>query len=270
LDIGAHIALGDPWQGRFVSQGSVVFFVGEGENGLGKRREAWEIVNGKSLDDAKFFYIDAVPNFVNASDVKSIIASLESIPKPIRLIVIDTRSQHTAGSEENSNEVVALFIRNLIDIRKATGAAVIYVHHTGHGDQERGRGASSGFANIDLSILIKQSGDGIVISQKKCKDWQPPEPMAAVVKPVGLGYHSEQTQEEETSAVLSYLSVIITQNLNKMDTLLAESIKQTGSDNRETIRGAFYQLHGGETAAAKKAFQRAWMKYLASKAKDGA
>lgn len=263
MDLAAHVALGIEWQGHYVEQGAVVFLVGEGEGGLGKRRQAWELEHGASLDEAPFYYVDAVPNMLAAGDVSSLVAALLEIhaETPIKLVVIDTRSQHTAGADENSNEVTALFIRNLIDIRQATGACVLYSHHTGHMNADRGRGASAAFANVDFSILMRPDGDGVQIKQVKSKDWRPPTPITASVKAVQLGYRNEQTLDEETSAVLAYIDLSAQVRETKTANMLRQAIEKAGTNSRDAVRTAFYELHPGEPEAKRKAFARAWKAY---------
>lgn len=271
-DIGAHIALGQEWQGNYVEQGAVLFLVGEGENGLGKRRQAWEIVHGVNLDLAPFYFIDVVPNMLAHEDVQAVIEAVLAIHKltPVRMVVVDTKSQHTAGQPEDDNAITAAFIRNLIDIRKATGAAVLYTHHTGHSNQERGRGASSAFANVDLSILMQPNERGVVIKTMKAKDWLPHKPIQAVVRAVELGYYNDQTGEHETSAVLDYLDYAPSAKPSHMDELLQKALAQSGTNSRETVRKAFYGLHKGEAEAAKKAFNRSWSKYMNEQLAGGA
>lgn len=265
MDLGAHVAMGWKWCGRFVEQGAVVLLVGEGENGLGKRRQAWEIVHGISLDDAPIFYIDAVPNLLTNKDVQALINTLVLIhhKMPVRMVVVDTKSQHTSGQPEDDNAITAAFIRNMIEFRKATGAAVLYTHHTGHSNQERGRGASSGFANVDLSILMQPNERGVAIKSMKAKDWMPFKPIQAEIRHVELGYLNQQTEEPETSAVLHYLEEAVpSPGVNRMDKMLLEAIEKAGTNSREQVRPHFYELHSGAQEAKTKAFNRAWERYM--------
>jgi hypothetical protein len=268
MDLGAHVATGTEWEGNYIERGAVVFLVGEGENGLGKRRQAWEMEHNISLDDAPFYYINVVPNLLSGLDLAEVIEALKEIREPIRLVVVDTKSQHTAGQSEDDNSITAAFIRNLIDIRQATGAAVIYTHHTGHNNQERGRGASSAFANVDLSILLQPNEHGVVITSKKAKDWLPHKPIQARIHTVDLGYFNDQTGAPETSAVLRYEDYVATSGPTKMDRLLLQAIEEAGTNSHETVRKHFYDLHKGGADAAQKAFKRAWGKYMNKQVKN--
>ncbi len=53
--VGGHIATGKPWAGKPVTQGAVIYVVGEGGIGVPRRIRAWEqTLNGGSPIDALY------------------------------------------------------------------------------------------------------------------------------------------------------------------------------------------------------------------------
>ena len=52
LDLAFSVATGCQWHGEAVRQGGVLYFAGEGEGGLYRRKRAWEIARGQSLKEA--------------------------------------------------------------------------------------------------------------------------------------------------------------------------------------------------------------------------
>ena len=67
---------------------------------------------------------------------------------------------------------------------------MLLVHHTGHGNKERGRGASELTASLDHEFRVEQVGDDelakVVMTWTKQKDDAFPEPMAFSKLPVTL------------------------------------------------------------------------------------
>lgn len=65
-------------------------------------------------------------------------------------------------------------------IREETGATVILVHHTGHGDTHRGRGTSALPGAVDSAIMVKAGK----VSAELLKDSEQPESILFQLKPV--------------------------------------------------------------------------------------
>ena len=76
-------------------------------------------------------------------------------------------------------------MRRIIDqtrrIQEETGATVILVHHTGHGDTNRERGSSALAGAVDSSILVKNRK----MSAPLVKDGSTPEPVHFKLEPAG-------------------------------------------------------------------------------------
>lgn len=152
LDLVAAIASGSNWAGRSVTQTNVVYVAREGQIGLRARVLALEHDRGPGSQDCVHYVFEPC-NVALEDDVNALAAT--ALRHGAKFIVIDTLSASIAGRvDENSNTGMAGVIANLQRLTQMTGAAVLFVHHTGN-DRTRGpRGAYALHANPDVSIEV--------------------------------------------------------------------------------------------------------------------
>ena len=154
---GLCIARGVPFLGHATRKGGVIYQAGEGGKGLVKRLRAYKQEN-RVLDDLPFVLLPArVDLFAKDGDVDTFIAECLSwkaaLSEPLSLIVIDTFSTASPGANENASEDMSRLIAAGEAIGKATGSALMWVHHkNAAGDRERGH--TSLRANIDTAIEV--------------------------------------------------------------------------------------------------------------------
>ncbi len=202
VDISCSVATGKPFHERLVAQGPVLYIAGEGHNGLKRRFRAWEIRHQVSLDDAPIFVSNGPGCFCDAAGAKTVNAAIEaSGVKPVAVIV-DTVARNFGPGDENSTQDMTAFINGLDLIRTKYGCAVILIHHTGHADKSRGRGAMALKGALDAEYRLDKDDMGVVrMDCTKMKDFEPPHPTAFRINTVELGIFDEDGQEI-TSAVL--------------------------------------------------------------------
>ncbi|MFG3189253.1 AAA family ATPase [Streptomyces omiyaensis] len=153
LDMCGHVGTGMRWHGQFVQQGTVVYLVAEGAEGIRKRVRAWEQHHGIRMDNVRF-----LPRPVQAlSPEWEVLTEVMRRLKPV-LIVVDTQARVTVGVEENSNTEMGRVVDRLDRLREATAACVSLVHHTGHLG-EHGRGASAVKGALHSELKISRKGD---------------------------------------------------------------------------------------------------------------
>ena len=158
-DLALHVAAGRPWNGRRVEQGGVIYCILEGGNGFKNRVACWREQHGMAGQNVPFAAIPASINMLDPdADTPRLIATIQAaaamIHMPVKLIVIDTLARAMAGGNENSSEDMGRLVLNMDAIREATGACVLFIHHSGK-DQARGaRGHSSLRAAIDTEIEV--------------------------------------------------------------------------------------------------------------------
>ncbi len=153
IDFAGHVGTGKPWHGAHVHQGTVVYLVAEGARGIRKRVRAWEQHHGLRMQNVRF-----LPRPVQAMDPEwlTLIEACKRLG-PV-FIIIDTQARVSVGIEENSAKEMGLVIDRMEQLRAATGACVLVIHHTGHvGDH--GRGSSSAKGALQSELHVSKRGD---------------------------------------------------------------------------------------------------------------
>ncbi|WP_441251165.1 AAA family ATPase [Kitasatospora sp. McL0602] len=153
IDFAGHVGTGKPWHGNHVHQGTVVYLVAEGARGIRKRVRAWEQHHGLRMENVLF-----LPRPVQAMDPEwlTLIEACKRLG-PV-FIIVDTQARVSVGIEENSAKEMGLVIDRMEQLRAATGACVLVIHHTGHiGDH--GRGSSSAKGALQSELHVSKKGD---------------------------------------------------------------------------------------------------------------
>jgi len=155
LDLMAHAAHAVPWHGRNLTPGKVLYVLGEGVAGVGKRLRA--LAHGMGIDpyDLK---IDWVPEPLNIfkQTPESIVLWAEFVKvREYKYVVFDTLHKNTEGMDENSSSEMGVAFANARKI--APDSHRIYVHHdTKAGKSPRGSGSIVG--DVDAVISVKSTG----------------------------------------------------------------------------------------------------------------
>ncbi|HBR4700825.1 helicase RepA family protein [Klebsiella pneumoniae] len=177
-----HIAAGLKWAGKRVSEGSVMYIVGEGGIGVPRRVRAWENVHGVKVDNLALVNRPVFP--VRNQEVLQVVKAARDVEakkgKPVQLIVIDTLARCFGGNDENDAKDMGAFIEGCDTIKRETGATVLVVHHSGKDDTKGARGSSAFRAALDAEFNVRREGDGgaIILTCTKMKDAEEPRPAA--------------------------------------------------------------------------------------------
>jgi hypothetical protein len=126
-----------------------------------------------------------------------------------QLIIIDTQARVSVGVEENSNTELGIVIERMDDLRRATEACVLLIHHTGHVG-EHGRGASAAKGALQSEMHVSKKGDNasnIVITMKvgKQKDNEEGGDLQFSLRVVALDGEAKPDGSPVTSVVLQSL-----------------------------------------------------------------
>ncbi|MEV0156886.1 AAA family ATPase [Micromonospora sp. NPDC050686] len=167
LDMAGSVATGETWQGSPVEQGPVLYLVAEGLTGIKQRIRAWE-----SGQNQKMTGLTILPVAVQAAEGAQwdafVAVAAEMDPRP-NLVVVDTQARVTVGMEENSARDMGQFVQRIEQLREATGACVLVVHHQGRsGEHMRGSTALEGAATT--VIKVKKADDLLTVECVKQKD----------------------------------------------------------------------------------------------------
>ena len=184
IDWACRIATGTPWRGHAVQSGPVVYVAGEGQQGFGRRIRAWSEHNGVSLNDAPLYVAPAVA-IPDAGQLTELMQAFDSLDEPPALIVLDTLARCFGGGDENSTKDMSAFVSACDTIRQRYHCTILVVHHTGHADKSRARGAIALKAAIDAEYrLVKE--DKLLLTSTKLKDGELPAPVAMELTTVDL------------------------------------------------------------------------------------
>lgn len=177
LDLSLHVAAGIMWNGRRVEQGGVIYCVLEGSSRFRNRVTAWRSEHNLVGEDVPFAACEAPINLLDPKAdtdrlIQLICLAAASIDVLIKLVVIDTLSRALAGGNENAPDDMGALVANMDRVKAETGAAVLFVHHSGK-DQARGaRGHSLLRAAVDTEIEVVDSDGAKMATIVKQRDME--------------------------------------------------------------------------------------------------
>ena len=174
LDMLCSIATGCTFHGRQVEEAPAVYLCGEGNRAIKRRLTAWEKGRGVPLAGAPLYVSNRAAVLPDESTEKDLVAAVDEIVQATGrvpgVIAFDTLARSLAGDENSNTDMNAFILAADTLRRRYDGCAVVLVHHTGHMDKGRMRGASALRGALDLEILVQKDGGHVVVSSTKQKD----------------------------------------------------------------------------------------------------
>lgn len=207
LDIACAVASGRAWTGRDVERGAVLYVAAETGGGIHARLAALQKRKQIPLDIALRLIPCPVNLFAEQSDIQAVVDEGRRSARagiPLRFIVIDTLAKTMGGGDENTVRDMSVYVENISRINRATGAAVMVVHHTGK-DEARGmRGSSALLGAVDTEIEVKRTPEDRVglIKCGKQRDLERFEDVRFMLERVVVGRDAKG--REITSCVVQY------------------------------------------------------------------
>jgi hypothetical protein len=211
VDMAMSVATGLPWAGHQVRQGPVLYVIGEGASGIGRRQEAW--LEHRRIDvDYPVFWLPRRVNLMDDAQVAELV-DIVADTRPV-LVVIDTLNRCSFGADENSPRDMGLLVERCDRVRE-TGAAVAPVHHAGKDLSKGPRGHTALLGAADAVFQITGSEGRIRLENEWQKDAEPAPPIAFKMTPAGRSvaldaYDAATTQPESVNIVLDALREIDT------------------------------------------------------------
>ena len=130
-------------------------------------------------------------NLTAVLQMAALCEAIQRLPAPPAFIVIDTLSKFSTGLDENDNGEVAAFLSGLsTHLREDLNCTVLLVAHSGHGDAQRPRGASSLMSNPDAEYIVNRPdplGMTVTVTRERFKDAPTVPPLAYEAKVIDLG-----------------------------------------------------------------------------------
>lgn len=202
VDLSLCIASGSDWHGQKVKQGSVIYFAGEGREGLRRRVAAWVQNAPECAGSVADYFLLADRACLLPDDATDVIDVLKQTVKP-RLLVLDTLNRTMSGDENSTRDMTA-YVQACDKIKVAyPELTILIIHHTGHGSQDRARGSVVLKSSLEVEIKATKTDSGVItLESTKAKDSEPFRPMAFQIESVQLeGWH----QNDGTTAKSAWL-----------------------------------------------------------------
>jgi len=184
LDWAFCMSAGISWHGHRAQKTDVVIIAGEGHAGMGRRLKALES-KYQMQAPAGLFISERPANLIDGTNAQWIADTIKATCQNPGLVIIDTLHRNMDG-DENSSQDIGRFVANLDGFFKPLGAAVLVVHHSGHGQKDRSRGSSSIRAAMDAEFSATKDGGAIVLTCHKAKDFEAFKPLQFSLKPIDL------------------------------------------------------------------------------------
>lgn len=207
IDWACRVATGTPWRGHVVKAGSVVYVAGEGQHGFGRRIRAWSEHHGVGLDGVPLYLSPAVA-MPDPADLKALVAAIDtgvdSVGQRPALIVLDTLARNFGGGDENATQDMGRFVMACDAVRGRYGCTILVVHHTGHADKSRARGAIALKAALDAEYRLTNEGK-LLLTPTKMKEAELPPPLSMGLVTVELPGLKDAFGLPVTSAAIDVL-----------------------------------------------------------------
>jgi RecA/RadA recombinase len=201
LDLVGAVVRGGMWRDRKVKSAlRVVYICAEGQGGFVNRMTAYARHNG--LPSLGIGVIPDNPNLLQREDVGTLIAQLKAYGR-VDLIVLDTWAQMTAGGDENAGQDMGRALAHCKAIQRATGAAIVLIHHVGKDATRGARGWSGLRAAADTEIEITELEAMRVAKVTKQKDGADGSKFAFKLRTVPVGM--DEDGEVIESCVVEYV-----------------------------------------------------------------
>jgi len=268
VDIGLSVATGMPFHGRSVKKGPVFFIAGEGHNGLVRRFAAWAKYRDISIENAPLFKSTRAAQFLDAESAKSVADAVNKLAGTYghpALIIIDTLARNFGPGDENSTSDMSAFVAAIDELKAGfPGCAVLIVHHSGHAEKGRARGAMALKGALDSEYRADMNQSRITLACTKMKDAEPPRALAFAFKPIELDGGASSAVLELTDMPEKQDRLTPAQKLAQetfIDAAVNSDIKSDDGFSWVSLDGwrdEFYAMHTADnTDAKRKAFGRA-------------
>lgn len=262
-DMAFHVATGQKWQNHRVKQTGVLVVIAEGQAGYKKRVKA--VIKKYAAKDVPIWILPEPVALDKDADVLNVWIKMaeDALGCEIGLILMDTFSLMLGDGDESNNSDVSAALNGLR--KAAVDRAVLLIHHTGHGDKGRERGAYQIRGNADVRILVQRDEDGkgrvITISNLKNKD-------DCLFEAINLGFEVIDLGTDADGDPVTSLIITSTDRMptcakaNKALDYIKQAIVVCGSNQRDVVRDSFAGIYPSTNPeTTRSAFRRGWREY---------
>ena len=154
IDWAMCIATGQPYLGIYdTRKGKVAYVCTEGQTGIKKRIMAWSQEYNIPINH-NICVLPCAFDLMKTSEADELIQLIkDKLGDDVEAVIIDTMSRNIGEGDDRSNEINT-FISNLDYIKTTLGCTIIPVHHTGHENHQRPRGAKNLIDASDVMLRV--------------------------------------------------------------------------------------------------------------------
>jgi hypothetical protein len=236
LNLAQSIASGEPFMGRFeVARGPVMLILEESGRAALHRRLG-KLARGRGIAPEKLSQLYYAANRgVNLSDPqwRSELITEASRLMP-HLVVFDPLARVKGGNvDESSQSEIGPVLDFMRELREASGAAVLFVHHAGHEAKNRMRGSSDLEAYWESKVTIAEGRRGTYEMRADHREAPSTEPIEYRLNFDGDSLRLEPTEaaDELRDAIVAYL----TEHPGATVTELREAIPRRAADTSSRL-----------------------------------
>jgi hypothetical protein len=205
LDFALSVSTGTWWHGHEVEPGPVLYVVAEGLGGIGARVDAWQHKRQVWACGP----IDWLPVAVNLRDPVTVYALAEIVrERRYHLVVFDTLARCLVGGDENSAKDIGIAVENVEQIRRACGACILLVHHTGKDETAGARGSSALRAAVATEIECRHVDGVTILKQTKHREHEVAAPVRLSLVPVRESCALEHYRGEDSNLTKGALELL--------------------------------------------------------------
>ncbi|WP_305811939.1 helicase RepA family protein [Photobacterium leiognathi] len=264
IDISCAIATHSQWHSNDTLAGAVMYVAAEGQKGISRRVKAWECATGKN---AEHVYKLGKSAFVSKQSVRDDI--LEAVHDlecsrgvKVKLIVLDTLARNFEG-DENNPDAMGKFIRGCDQLKEATNASILVVHHSGKDVSKGSRGSSTLHCACDyeFNVVYDKKNNFVTLRNTKQKDAPEAPDMVFNFQPVELDIFNKKGEPISSLASLTPATIKYNKSNTGYDNNpILNALRDTfgGSCTREELRThCFPQKEGVAANTTTQKFKRA-------------
>jgi hypothetical protein len=183
LNMAIPVCADLPWQGHAVAHGTVLFIEAEGGRSFALRKHAAKLEAGVTpslLTPVAFVSVYEPLGFGPDTEMALVLRRAQAVREavanrtlpPIRFVVVDTLAQNIHGDADSNADMTA-FLRLFRAFLKALSIESVFgllIHHPGHANKERGRGAYALPADLDLILHLEGEPGALTLSCDRMRD----------------------------------------------------------------------------------------------------
>lgn len=189
MSMAFSCAIGAPFLGRKVRVGPVLYVHAEGGGGVPDRARALARHHGLETVGDGLRFVRRPVKFLEPEHFEYLQDVLRKERQAPTTIYLDTLARSILPADESSNADVNQYVERVEELRNEFGCTVVVLHHPGHGEGGRPRGASSFEGSVDVLMHLKANGcdDRLDLVCQYMKDGSPFDPIALRREVVHLG-----------------------------------------------------------------------------------